>query len=157
MIVELKSLIPALEESFEEGAEQFSKVLTAEQSAAEKPLTEIPELLARLQKEETFSGENTISPSKEHTVPLLLEQLLRSSERNASSSEKIADLLENRENPCGLCPVELLQKKENHSCLLQGREGHPDVLLEATKIRWNGTQAVLVSGREIPSVSEEAL
>lgn len=98
MIVELKSLIPALEESFEEGAEEFSKVLTAEQSAAAKPLTEIPELLARLQKEETFSGENTISPSKEHTVPLLLEQLLRSSERNASSSEKIADLLENREN-----------------------------------------------------------
>ena len=66
-------------------------------------------------------------------------------------------LLENRENPCGLCPVELLQKKENHSCLLRGREGHPDVLLEATKIRWNDTQAVLVSGREIPAVSEKTL
>ncbi len=59
-------------------------------------------------------------------------------------------ILENRENPCRECPLVMLGSRKNHSCLCSDRKGNRNILLEAAKIRWNGEQAVLISGRRLP-------
>ena len=54
-------------------------------------------------------------------------------------------VLENQEAPCAHCPLRMLAEKQNHTGLLPG-----NILLEATKIRWGGEEACLISGRRIP-------
>jgi putative two-component system response regulator len=58
--------------------------------------------------------------------------------------------LQNREEPCDHCPLKNLENKENHACLLRNQRDRNTILLEATKIRWNGEDACLISGRRIP-------
>lgn len=58
--------------------------------------------------------------------------------------------LEFRDTPCLSCPIKNLAHRENYAGLIR-RADHPGALLmEATKIRWNGEKACLVSGRKIP-------
>ena len=57
-------------------------------------------------------------------------------------------LLENRDTPCGNCPLKKIADKKNYTCL--HRKGQTDMLLEATRIRWNDKQAVLISGHRLP-------
>jgi len=59
-------------------------------------------------------------------------------------------MLENRDAPCACCPMAALKDRQNHACLLEGHADQPEILLEATKIRWNDAQAVLISGRRLP-------
>lgn len=56
--------------------------------------------------------------------------------------------LEHQEVPKPHCPLRMLGDRNNYSCLLNG-----SILLEATRIQWDGKEAVLVSGRKIPEFS----
>ena len=58
--------------------------------------------------------------------------------------------LEGRDAPCTHCPLQALADRKNHACLIRPRNQQNPILLEATKIRWNGEDACLVSGRSIP-------
>ena len=59
--------------------------------------------------------------------------------------------LESRDTPCPSCPMKHLENRENHAALIR-RPDHPDgLLMEATKIRWGGEDACLISGRKIPA------
>ena len=59
--------------------------------------------------------------------------------------------LENRDAPCGHCPLKKLADRENYSCLVRGKwESGKAVLLEATKVLWDGEDACLISGHGIP-------
>lgn len=95
MIVELISLLPDVEEKFEE----FT-ALAGERAQQEYELS-APE--GRVDRMFTFSAaEENLSgilpgTAGESVLAHLLEQLIRSSERNADSSEKIAELLESDE------------------------------------------------------------
>ena len=99
MIVELKSLLPALEESFEEITRAASAEHNVPEPAAFRQETEVLQFPA-LQIAPT--EETQAISAGDSTVPLLLEQLIQSSERNAASSEKIAELLETRETGSNL-------------------------------------------------------
>lgn len=59
-------------------------------------------------------------------------------------------VLEDREEPCSHCPLKKLAGRKNHSCLISPRNQQDTLLLESTKIRWNGEDACLISGRRIP-------
>ena len=59
-------------------------------------------------------------------------------------------VLEGREEPCSHCPMKKLADRKNYSCLISPRKQQDAILLESTKIRWNGEDACLVSGRRIP-------
>ncbi len=58
--------------------------------------------------------------------------------------------LEHREIPCLSCPLAKLADRENQACLIQRNDQPGKLLMEATKIRWNGEKACLISGRRIP-------
>ena len=58
--------------------------------------------------------------------------------------------LENRETPCRSCPLAMLADRKNHTCLLTDRIPGETILLETTRIRWNGESSCLISGRRIP-------
>ena len=58
--------------------------------------------------------------------------------------------LEGRDAPCTHCPLQALADRKNHACLIRPRNQQNPILLEATKIRWNGEDTCLVSGRSIP-------
>ena len=58
--------------------------------------------------------------------------------------------LENRDIPCEGCPLAMLADRKNHACRITEKTRQESILLEATKIRWNGEDACLVSGRKIP-------
>ena len=58
--------------------------------------------------------------------------------------------LENRDTPCPGCPLAMLADRKNHACRITGKDRQESILLEATKIRWNGEDARLISGRRIP-------
>jgi hypothetical protein len=64
-------------------------------------------------------------------------------------------VLENRESPCNGCSIEKLKDRTNYSCLLRNHRGQKSLLLEAAKIRWNGEQKVLISGRRLPEENVE--
>ncbi len=59
-------------------------------------------------------------------------------------------ILENREAPCENCPMARLGDRKNYACLCGSAHIPGSILLEATKIRWNGEEAVLISGRTLP-------
>ena len=96
MIVELKSLMPILEKSLEESSVQRHEIPVP----VPLPLhaVEIPEQRVQFRNEETASSAPSVFSAECDTIPRLLEELLKSSERNASSAEKIAELLELQEN-----------------------------------------------------------
>ena len=94
MVVELKSLLPMLQERLEEQAEENTPVLLAEtfrnsaQETAESPKESIV----------TFQlPEGSGNHPADSRLTDLMEQLLAVSGRNADSSQRIADLLEQRE------------------------------------------------------------
>jgi putative two-component system response regulator len=60
-------------------------------------------------------------------------------------------VLENRDVPCDHCPLRQLDHRKNHSFLLNRKDQKAIILVEGTKIRWNGEDACLVSGRKIPA------
>lgn len=98
MIVELKSLLPALSHSSEEDSSLFRE--TFRHREALPPETDsffLPPMPAEAEKEEA-SHPDSIPSADETKLSLLLEQLLRNAERNTASTEKIAELLESREN-----------------------------------------------------------
>ena len=59
-------------------------------------------------------------------------------------------VMENRNIPCAHCPLQKLADRKNHSCLFCDRKYQEPILLEATKIRWDGENACLISGRRNP-------
>ncbi len=59
-------------------------------------------------------------------------------------------VLENRDAPCADCPLKMLADKKNHTCLMDRGDQGDTILLEAMQIRWDGEDACLISGREIP-------
>ena len=59
-------------------------------------------------------------------------------------------VMEDREAPCDHCPLRMLGDRKNHSCLISPRKQQDTILLESTKIRWEGEDACLISGRRIP-------
>lgn len=58
--------------------------------------------------------------------------------------------LENQKAPLPYCPMRMLGDRSNYSCLYDNQDPKETILLEATKIRWGGKEAVLVSGRRLP-------
>ena len=96
MIVELKSLMPLLEESLQTSSLQLHNAPL--QEPLPLPLTEISEELPRFRDAALPSSDPAASGTEGNIIPRLLEELLKSSERNASSAEKIAELLEQQEN-----------------------------------------------------------
>ncbi len=58
--------------------------------------------------------------------------------------------LEDRDSPCVHCPLQKLADRKNHSCLFNPGMRQETILLESTKIRWDGEDSCLVSGRKIP-------
>jgi hypothetical protein len=91
MVVELKSLLPMLQERLEEQAEENTPVLLAEtfrnsaQETAESPKESVV----------TFQlPEGSGNHPADSRLTDLMEQLLAVSGRNADSSQRIADLLE---------------------------------------------------------------
>jgi PAS domain-containing protein len=59
-------------------------------------------------------------------------------------------VLENRQEPCEHCPLKMLADRKSYTGLTQGKDRQETMLVEGTKIRWNGNNACLVSGRRIP-------
>ena len=96
MIVELKSLLPPPEAAPSETVSLLRETASARDKTA--PVRE------HSAEEGLPPGNPELSPpplpgeSAESTLPVLLEQLIRCSEKNAESTEKIADLLESRES-----------------------------------------------------------
>ena len=94
MIVELKSLLPP-----PEAAPPETVSLLRETASARDKTAQVWEHSA---EEGLPPGNPELPPlpgeSAESTLPVLLEQLIRCSEKNAESTEKIADLLESRES-----------------------------------------------------------
>ena len=58
--------------------------------------------------------------------------------------------LENQNVPLPECPLRMMGNKNNYSCLLRDRDSGEPILLESTRIQWDGKEAVLVSGRNLP-------
>ena len=58
--------------------------------------------------------------------------------------------LENRETPCPSCPLIKLADRQNYTGLLQRNDQPGKILMEATRIRWDGEPACLISGIKIP-------
>ena len=96
MIVELKSLLPAPEENLEKSVSLFREALSPR-----LPLTPEPEPPPQFAAAEANSGDSSpdsLETASENPLAYLLEQLIQYSEKNAASTEKIADLLESRES-----------------------------------------------------------
>ena len=93
MVIKLKSLLPILQESFENLTEENASVSPAERISAigQEKGSERSEQIVTFQLPE---GEKTSPDSR---LADLLEQLLAVSGKNADSSQRIADLLEQRE------------------------------------------------------------
>jgi hypothetical protein len=60
------------------------------------------------------------------------------------------EVLENRDAPCNHCPLRMLADRKNYAHRMRSRDSQSSILVEATKIRWNGEDACLISGRMIP-------
>ena len=58
--------------------------------------------------------------------------------------------LEKREAPCRECLLAKMEDRKNHTGLLRDKGPQGTILVEATRIRWNGEDTCLVSGRRIP-------
>lgn len=58
--------------------------------------------------------------------------------------------LENREEPCRECPLAKMADRKNQTGLLKGKDTQGTILVEATRIRWDGEDTCLISGRRIP-------
>jgi hypothetical protein len=89
MYVEINSLLPVLTENFEEPA--IEKAIAA--------LEEEQRLFYSLYEEFSETPPQNLSAESagEGHISLLLEQLLRFAEKNAVTSEKVVELLENQE------------------------------------------------------------
>jgi putative two-component system response regulator len=59
-------------------------------------------------------------------------------------------VLENRQEPCEHCPLKMLTDRKSYTGPTQGKDRQETMLVEGTKIRWNGNNACLVSGRRVP-------
>lgn len=96
MTVELKSLLSSQEEKLEESISLVREALFP-------PVPQLPESYREHppERESESTGALPHVPGEEHAenpLAYLLEQLIRYAEQNAASTEKIADLLEYREN-----------------------------------------------------------
>ena len=58
--------------------------------------------------------------------------------------------LGNGDKPCGYCSLGMLEQKTSHSFFFQPDDQQERILMEVTKIRWDGKEACLVSGRRLP-------
>ena len=93
MVVELKSLLPMLQESFEKLTEETASLPPVESVSAEVPKTGTE----RGEQAAVFQLPEGESASPDSRLADLLEQLLAVTGKNADSFQRIADLLEQRE------------------------------------------------------------
>ena len=81
---------------------------------------------------------------------LYLNSRMREKYPQAKPGMSCREALSRGELPCSHCAMEMLKEKTSHSFFYRPEGEEERLLMEVTKIRWNGKDACLVSSRRLP-------